>query len=129
MIKERFCSYEVAKLLKEKGFNEPVHYEYHYIVSTPQFHKKAHNFNGDEYTNCETDWFSAPTQQMACDWLQTKDVLITYDLLSPFDNKFRIRVYRKDYDLDWAEATNTISENLEDCINDVLEYALKNLIK
>lgn len=69
-IKERFCSREVSKLLKEKGFNEPVHYEYHYTISEPQFHKKLHNFNGDEYSNCETEWFSAPTHQMALDWLR-----------------------------------------------------------
>ena len=70
MITEDYVSLEVAKLLKEKGFNENVHYEYHYTISRPQFHKKSHNFNGEEYANCETKWFSAPTLQMAMKWLR-----------------------------------------------------------
>ena len=70
MITEDFCSYEVAKLLKKKGFNESVHYEYHYTISIPQFHKKSHNFNGSEYANCQSEWYSAPTHQMAKKWLR-----------------------------------------------------------
>ena len=46
MIEEAYVSFEVAKLLKEKGFDIPVNYEYHYKISIPQFHKKKYNFNG-----------------------------------------------------------------------------------
>ena len=126
MIKERYVSLEVAKLLAEKGFDEPC-YSY--------FWEDEGYSIGAEYSNKPITakqllggQFLRPTQTMACDWLQTKGVLITYDLLSSFDNKFRIKVYRKDYDLDWVEATNTICFNLEDCINDVLEYSLRKLI-
>ena len=54
MIEERRCSYEVCKLLHEKGFDE----------------------------KC-TDWYWEnniniwkPTHQMACDWLMTKGIYI-----------------------------------------------------
>ena len=70
MIKEAYVSVEVAKLLKEKGFDTPVNYEYHYILKVPQFHRKKHNFNGIEYSNCSSEWYSAPTQQMVMAWLR-----------------------------------------------------------
>jgi len=72
MIQEAYCSFEVAKLLKEKGFDIPVNYEYHYKISIPQFHKKKHNFNGIEYRNCSSEWCSAPTHQMAIAWIVEK---------------------------------------------------------
>ena len=40
MVKERYVSREVAKLLKDKGFDIPVNYEYHYLITVPQFHRK-----------------------------------------------------------------------------------------
>ena len=70
MITEDYCSFEVAKLLKEKGFDVPVNYEYHYKITIPQFHRKKHNFNGIEYSNCSSEWYSAPTHQMAMKWLR-----------------------------------------------------------
>lgn len=71
-IKERYVSREVAKLLKDKGFDIPVNYEYHYLITVPQFHRKKHDFNGIEYRNCSSEWYSAPTQAMACDWIRDK---------------------------------------------------------
>ena len=70
MIKERYVSFEVAKLLKDKGFDIPINYEYHYLITVPQFHRKKHDFNGIEYRNCSSEWYSAPTQAMACDWVE-----------------------------------------------------------
>ena len=62
MIGEDFCSYEVAKLLKEKGFDE-----------------KTLSYYEDNVL-CRGDWFewnrsplghiSAPTHQMAMKWLR-----------------------------------------------------------
>ncbi len=117
MITEDFVSLEVAKLLKEKGFSEPVHYEYHYTISVPQFHKKAHNFNGEEYANCETEWFSALTIQMSMKWLREM-------------YKINIEVYViKNYDKKICEYTYTImdlnfpgSDDGIDCCNKYKTY-------
>ena len=62
MIEESYCSFEIAKLLKEKGFDTPVNYEYHYKIMVPQFHRKKHNFNGIEYRNCSSEWYSVYRQ-------------------------------------------------------------------
>lgn len=62
MVKERYVSHEVAKLLKDKGFNEPCIGYY----STEGKLKLL------TYAETNSEWFkniSAPTQQMACDWL------------------------------------------------------------
>ena len=62
MVKERYVSHEVAKLLKDKGFNEPCVGYY-----SPEGKLKLLT-----YAETNSEWFkntSAPTQQMACDWL------------------------------------------------------------
>lgn len=128
MVKERYVSREVAKLLKDKGFDIPVNYEYHYLITVPQFHRKKHDFNGIEYRNCSSEWYSAPTQQMVCDWL-TENYKIHIDAsfvsgkgffgsicdISDFDNAFGI-VETKYYSC------------IETVYNEALKYVLTNLI-
>ena len=66
MIKEAYVGFEVAKLLKEKGFNESCYGRY--SIRSKEFHldcTKAYN-NGSNFM-C-----SAPTHQMAMDWLREK---------------------------------------------------------
>lgn len=65
-ITEDYCSFEVAKLLKQKGFDIPV-YQYYFPPSN-------NNLNYSEFDN---DWnsvwkhsYSAPTHQMALKWLR-----------------------------------------------------------
>ena len=62
MITEDYCSYEVAKLLKEKGFNEDIH-----TVYEPTFNKF---FNYPLKPNSYSNVIAAPTHQMAMKWLR-----------------------------------------------------------
>lgn len=62
---EDYVSFETAKLLKEKGFDWKVHYNYHCFMQSPFFHRVAKNFNGPEYEGLSNQWYSAPTLQMA----------------------------------------------------------------
>ena len=77
MIKERYVSLEVARLLKDKGFDEEC--------------TKLYNINNglvfevDEIHNSELSEFSdlitRPTQAMACDWVEeTFNIAIVLDL-------------------------------------------------
>ena len=64
MIKEDYCSFEVAKLLKEKGFVESCYGRY--SVRSEEFHldtTKPCN-NGSNFLYC------APTHQTAMKWLR-----------------------------------------------------------
>ncbi len=66
MIKEAYVSFETAKLLKEKGFDEKVstHYLVHSSGFSEFFDKK------DEFPVPEDVWLKCPTQQMAMAWLR-----------------------------------------------------------
>ena len=77
-ITEDYVSFEIAKLLKEKGFNEPCYGSYCRIfaddegederVEFERWIEKSHNNSFvDEYFIC-----SAPTIQMAMKWLREK---------------------------------------------------------
>lgn len=64
MVKEDYCSYELSKLLKEKGFDEPCQ----------SFYKLDSNeiYRGTVFTNTQIGdkFYNAPTLQMALKWLR-----------------------------------------------------------
>ena len=77
MIKERYCSYEVARLLKEKGFDEECHHIYVGAVLEGTGVIYGNDvMSNNEIPDVETAVITAPTHQMACDWLMTKGIYI-----------------------------------------------------
>jgi hypothetical protein len=135
MSKEQYVTFEVAKLLKEKGFDWPCRAYWHednkeLIESQSQYHLR-------NITNpC---WFgnTAPTQQMACRWLREEhkiDISVT-----PDDGSWWIKVTELEYwsgvfdgkvlnsdDIKYAYEGDTSTK--EGCYEAGLEYVLKNLI-
>lgn len=78
MIEERYCSYEVARLLKEKGFDEECHHIY--VGVTLEWTNTIYGddvISNNEIPDVDTDVITAPTHQMACDWLMEKDIYIS----------------------------------------------------
>ena len=74
MIKEDYVSLEVAKLLKEKGFDEPCDFVYD-EDKLEWIHHKFIFINGKISTNSTFNFdgiISAPTLQMAMKWLREK---------------------------------------------------------
>lgn len=131
---EAYVSFEVAKLLKEKGFDIPCRYTYHGdIKSAPFFHRKVKNFNGEEYSGKTTEWFSCPTHQMAMAWLRKKyNIYISIQPDFPSD---------KDYKMCWCWSASILYENsistkgyqcyietYEEAVESALKYTLENLI-
>ena len=76
MLTEDYVSYGVAKLLKEKGFDIPCKYAWHGGIKYPDFHRHSRNFNGGDYKDLRTKWYSAPTHQMAMKWLRGNNIII-----------------------------------------------------
>ena len=124
MVKERYVSYEVAKLLRDKGFDEDcIGY---YVNDEPDDVK--YSFLCETNSIWEARCCSAPTQSMACDWL-TENYKIYIDVsfvsgkgyvgticdISDFDNAFGI-VETKYYSC------------IESVYNEALKYVLTNLI-
>ena len=75
MLTEDFCSFEVAKLLKEKGFDELCIFKY----SSEGVRMKA-GVAIDEWQNSELDddECSCPSQSMAMKWLREVHLLHVY---------------------------------------------------
>ena len=67
MVKEAYCSYEVAKLLKEKGFESK---ECHFFYDE---HGNTYVYGG--YSKDKSICIDKPTQQMAMAWLREEHKL------------------------------------------------------
>ena len=66
MIKERYVNFEVAKLLRDKGFDEECIKTYN--INNGQMYIGGETCNS-EFTDIE-EIVTAPTQSMACDWIE-----------------------------------------------------------
>lgn len=135
MIEERYVSPEVARLLRDKGFNEDCYTFYDSDDTIDRFEEGCCFDNtsypwGVPYDVSEAEkYVVAPTQAMAVDWMRTKDVLITYDL-APIGTTLMVKVYKRTQDpnFPWTEGITIIRSTLEEAINEALKYALEKLL-
>ena len=108
MITEDYCSYEVAKLLKEKGFD----------------------YKGFDYIDFEGEVIrqDRPTHQMAMKWLReifhihirlihSSDESYTFEIY-PMAGKYRCKCFE----------TYTYYSSYEEVVEAALKYSLENLI-
>ena len=107
MIEERYCSNEVVKLLKEKGFDNPTY--------------KCYNSSGNAF------YYPYITHQTAIDWLRKKHgILIS---IIPQEVKIGVdrlcyAIYRITEDL-YQPLYNGKVDNLVDSYGETIEAALK----
>lgn len=122
MSKEAYCSFEVAKLLKEKGFDwNCIGY---YVNHEPNDVK--HSLLGETNSTWESRCCSAPTHQMAFDWFREKEIFIIINY-SRYYKTYRYNIYSMNIDVeldkeDWG------FKSYEDASNAALLYSLNNLI-
>ena len=128
MIKEDYCSYEVAKILKDKGFNESCY--------TCYVEKEISHYDYSS-TNYELidGVISCPTIQMTMKWLReihNKHCDIGYDIdLHWF---FQIIDLKETVEYDYPETKYYHTENetgfnsYEEAVEAALKYVLENLI-
>ena len=131
MITEDYCSFEVAKLLKEKGFDELCIFKY----SSEGVRMKA-GVAIDEWQNSELDddEYSCPSHAMAMKWLrEVHKVLIVIDAYHAdhwegYIDSFEISIY--------SHASTIIVPNeiahytdYEEAVEAALKYSLENLIQ
>ena len=126
MAKERYCSYEVSKLLEEKGFDEECYTFYEY---------DSKEFYREEIPCCNScsDDYAAPTHQMAIDWLRQKHGI----LISIIPQEVAIGVSILCYgiyriiDNSYHPVHNgqaATSNDYKDVIEEALKYCLTELI-
>ena len=126
MITEDFVSFETARLLKEKGFNEKV-ICYYDDAGSLNLNKFV------EFQCCNQGYgssvFAAPTLQMAMKWLVEKGIVIIPVLSNVLDNKkflWDIKIVVTETGYKYYKGWSF--ENQEDAINTAIKYCLENLI-
>ena len=124
MIEEAYVGFEVAKLLKEKGFNEPCQY----------FYKFGSNelYKGTVFTNTQIGdiFYNAPTHQMAMAYLREKYDLhiIAFPYKANNEKKWCCYVYKTFNLLGCERYMNETLDSYEEAVEAALKYSLENLI-
>lgn len=73
MVKDAYCSYEVSKLLKEKGFDESI---FEFYVGNKETVRYARNKDGFKLSELPDGFYPHITHQMAVAWLMEKGIYI-----------------------------------------------------
>ena len=127
MIKEAYCSYEVAKLLKEKGFNVPCCRRYAGDSMVTQSALYSTPFYQEEKTS---GYVLCPTHQMAMAWFREKGFYIEISFTQSIEETLRIDciwvIYDKDYNI--VGECLRYYKTYEEAIEAALKYVLENLI-
>ena len=131
-MKEDYVSLEVAKLLKEKGFDEPCDFIYDGDKLEWIFYKFI--FMNGILTNSKFDddkIVSAPTLQMAMKWLREKHWVISVHPCG-FDAGGECHWYKADiwgddnYQFEYDESENREKETYESACEDAIKWCLIN---
>ena len=123
MIKEAYCSFEVAKLLKEKGFDER---------SAASYNFKGESQEGYGYWNKTPIWYAAPTHQMAMAWLrEVHNIFIViephmYDHINEKNSSYVASLWQGDNY--YENITSKDYPTYEETVEAALNYTLENLI-
>lgn len=131
MIKEEYVSFEIAKLLKDKGFNKPLFTFYVTDKDKKESTFQIMAFTDDTIDNNRSEFcYLAPTQQMAMRWLREKHLLhISLDMMNggtwmyeisdisiPFDGGIISKAYEEN------------CKSYEKAVEEAIKYCLEYLI-
>ena len=148
MIHEENCTYEVAKLAKEKGFDEKVYHYYqiinkHYRECQDRIEPYIFSFKLEtddcftRYNKASEDVISAPTQSLLQRWLrEERGIQIYIDSDLDFDDETFVYEWqianKENFDNGGFEIHRYNSEEshstYELALEDALKYALENLV-
>lgn len=126
MIQEGYVSFETAKLLEEKGFNEPCNGRYSYrggnvVVENYPISNESLKYHPN------IDGISAPTHQMAMAWLREKHIIFVFKPASFSGEDCTSWTYEI-----WAgdnfEGEILSFKTYEEAVEAACLYVLKNLI-
>lgn len=126
-MEEAYVSFETAKLLKEKGFNEPIRCWYD---NFQDFHEEGMRMSN---ADCLPPTIMCPTQQMAMAWLrEVHNIGIFPSTYTHISDRKTIHSYGtaiinlKTYEL--MTDSYLSSDTYEESVESALKYCLENLI-
>ena len=139
IITEDYVSYDTAKLLREKGFDEPCRSAYLWNGEEEELCTSFSNhiqFNSEDCEDGDIPRISAPTFQMAMKWLRKvhhKYCDIRYDIdLYWFFHIIELKELKEHFDyseLKYYHTENEIGFNsYEEACEASIKYTLENLI-
>lgn len=117
-----FVTKRVAELLRKKGFDCKVNHYY------------ADEEDGLRGSLSIVNWnivgghYSAPTVQVAIDWLETKGYWIVYRPLDYYSGVDAF-ILAADEEDEWYVVNNFVTPTKYEALNKALEYCLENLIR
>jgi len=135
MIKETYCSFEVAKLLKEKGFNE---------ICSRYYNSQFNEMRtvGDicmmNWNSISDEYISIPTLQMAMKWLREVHNLFIFPFPQRNTDSFWVEIYSIDKDKNENDKwENLYCESIdlknfstyEEACELAIKYCLEKIIK
>jgi len=118
MIKEAYVSFEVAKLLKEKEFNER---------SAASYDSEGQLQEGSAYWNKTPIWYAAPTHQMTVAWLREKGIHMSIDTVISSSGNIYFNIDTYSEALGWNHPVD-FYDSYEEAVEAALKYVLENLI-
>ena len=126
MITEDYVSFETAKLLKKKGFDEFCSYYYGPFTDTDNEYKLEKFFSSIMNSGLIDDAYTAPTLQMAMKWLREKEIFVevTHTLFSS-PHKYQYSIFRTEPEFYTA---GDKYESYEEACDAAIKYCLENLI-
>lgn len=120
MITEDYVSFEVAKLLKEKGFKYPtLHYYYD---------KDGDLLFSDWRVDADKNEFVAPTLQMAMKWLRVNYNIHIEPRYFSMPNIYRYVIIHSPATIENIDSHPQYFNSYEEAVEAALKYSLKNLI-
>ena len=129
-ITEDYVSFEVAKLLKEKGFNGLCN-SYYDCFTTDNFHSGCEPIDFNSIDTKIRKIVSAPTLQMAMKWLRNTFHLEIYPFHDAIQENndwwYRIEQHSKGCSLTEHES-DAIYKTYEEACEAAIKYCLENLI-
>ena len=135
MIKDAYCSLEIAKLLKEKGFREVCHRYYNAQFDEIRTVSDTFmmDFNDNDFMKriAMKGAISIPTHQMVLAWLRKKGIYIEIrHSFAEYGDKpqFFGVIYSKDEEFDKKSACFLrMKDKYEDAVEGVIKYILITL--
>lgn len=130
MITEDYVSFEIAKLLKEKGFDEPCECLYDTENNDVSIVNGWMNISNSELEEREFVCYSAPTLQMTMKWLrEVHNYNIEIDTIGQkFRNTlfWRSVIYNLEHDIECYREEDF--KSYEEACEAAIKYCLENLI-
>lgn len=132
MITEDYVSFEVAKLLNEKDFDELCYACYEYFESCVTLYRGwTFEYKGNPVHN-SLDRIKCPTLQMAMKWLREVHRIETHIALSELnaDNsrKYMFDIFSSDMNRDFDSIQEYGFNSYEKTCEAAIKYCLENLI-